>query len=141
MLLSKTMSSLDMCRSLVSFPPTSKAYRYRFLYLLSTQNFRLPKPTMSQAMDTKTREATLHVSPVLRGGLTHQNEQRLGKCAVPAAKETTKSARHVAHHNSIMLSITSKSLINIHNFQKKLADLDMSPASRFPNIFAALAWP
>lgn len=69
-------------------------------------------------MDSTIRDATLHVSPVLRGGLTHQKGQLSSSCAVLAAKKTTTLARHVAQHSGMRLSITSKSLINIHEIEK-----------------------
>ena len=72
-------------------------------------------------MDSETREATLHVFPVLRGGLTHQKRQRAGRCAVPAAEETTELARHVAHRNGMKLSIILQSLIKIYKIQKDLS--------------------
>ena len=138
------LSNINPPRTHVQLPAPSsstlKPHQDKYFLLSSTQNPRLPKPTARGVMDSETREATLHVFPVFSGDLTHQKDQRAGRCAVPAAEETTTSAKHVAHHNSIMLSITSKSLINIHKFQQKLADLDMFPASRFPRVVTASAW-
>jgi len=93
-----------MCRFPSSFPSILKRRRDKYFVSSSTQILRLSNPILYQIMDSKVREATLHVSPVLRGGLTHQNEQRPSKCAVLAAEETTASAKHVAHHNGMELS-------------------------------------
>ena len=103
-LLSKQGSHMAMCTLPVPFWSTSKSHRDKYFVSSSTQDLWSPKQMIQAAMDSEIREATLHVFPVFCGGLTHQNEQRPSKCAVPAAEETAGSVKHVAHHNGIMLS-------------------------------------